>query len=185
MTLISYERFGVNFVQLAVTDERVAAALVSVAGDVIRIGPLAVGPRQAATVNAEGRVGSPSIERRDTIPLSFRAVLPVELSLDVAVTGMHHHYDADLRIPFELTVNTAAPITLLIDVARLSSRDVDVTLRADGVRARVLSRLGNVEDEVRRQVARFVRERVDSVEGESARRIEILPLIDEAWRPGR
>lgn len=185
MTLISYEQFGINFVELAVTDERLADALVAVAGDVIRIGPLGVGPREAATVNAEGRVARPDIERLGTDPLRVRAVLPVELSLDVAVTGMNHHYDADLRIPLELTVNTAAPITLLIDVARLSSRDVDVTLRADGVRARVLSRLGNVEDEVRRQVARFVRERVDSDEGEQARRIDILPLIDAAWRPGR
>lgn len=184
MTLISYEQFGVQFVELAVTHERLAAALVAVAGDAIRIGPLRVGPREAATVNAQGHLRTPAIERLGNDPVRFRAVLPVELSLDVAVTGMHHYFDADLRIPLELTVKTAEPITLLIDVARVSSRDVDVTLRADGVRARVLSRLGNVEDEVRRQVSRFVRERVASEEGERARRIEILPLIDEAWSPG-
>jgi hypothetical protein len=183
VTSIPYEQFGVNFVTMAVTDERLADALAAVAGDVIKVGPLAVGPANAATVDAEGRIGAPSIERHEGTPLSFRAVLPVELSLDVKVAGVNHHYDARLAVPLHLTVHTAEPITLVIDVARVSSRDVDVRLKADGMRAKVLSRLGNVEDEIRRHVARFVREKVDSPAGERARRIEILPMIDRAWQP--
>jgi hypothetical protein len=178
---ISYEEFGVNFVTMAVTDERVRDALTAVAGDVIRVGPLAVGPGHAATVDAEGRIGSPAIEREAATPLAFRAVLPVDLVLDVKVAGLNHHYDARLQIPLRLTVRTVEPITLVIDVDRVSSRDVDVRMKADGMRAKVLSRLGNVEDEVRRQVARFVREQVDSPAGERARRIEILPMIDRVW----
>lgn len=182
---ISYEEFGVRFIELAVTDERLASALAAVAGDVIRVGPLGVGPGGAATVDAEGRVGSPAVERIPGTPLQFRATLPVDLSLDVRVAGAHHRYEAAVTIPLELTVLTEEPITLVIEVARVSSKDLGVRLRAEGMRAKVLSRLGNVEDEVRRHVARFVRERVDSPEGLQARRIEILPLIDEAWRPGQ
>lgn len=183
-TLISYEEFGAQFIDLAVTDERLAAALAGIAGDVIHVGPMAVGPANAATVDAEGRIGEPTITRHAGPPLSFKAVLPVELSLDVKVAGANHHYTAKLSIPLRLTVHTAAPITVVIDVDRVSSRDIDVRLKADGMRAKVLSRLGNVEDEVRRQVAKFVRDKVDSPEGVAARRIEILPLIDRAWRPG-
>jgi hypothetical protein len=183
VTSISYEQFGVNFVTMAVTDERLADALAAVAGEIIQVGPLTVGPANAATVDAEGRIGAPVIERREGTPLSFRAVLPVDLSLDVKVAGVNHHYDARLSVPLQLTVHTAEPITLVIDVARVSSRDVEVQLKATGVRAKVLSRLGSVEDEIRRHVARFVRERVDSPAGERARRIEILPMIDRAWRP--
>lgn len=184
MTPIPYEEFGVSFIELAVTDERLGSALSAVAGEVIRIGPMAVGPGGAATVDAEGRVGPARIERREGTPLRFSAALPVDLSLDVKVAGVNHHYEARLGIPLELTVLTEHPITLVIEVARVSSRHVDVRLRADGMRAKVLSRLGNVEDEIRRQVARFVRERVDSPDGQRARRVEILPLIDQAWRPG-
>lgn len=183
MTEISYEQFGVNFIDTAVTEERLAAALVAVAGDVIRVGPMAVGPGNAATVEAEGHIGAPEVERRAGVPLRFTATLPVTLSLDVKLAGVNHHYDARLAIPLALTIRTAEPITLVIDVDRVSSRHVEVQLRADGMRARVLSRLGNVEDEIRRQVARFVRERVDGPAGEGARRIEILPMIDRAWRP--
>lgn len=183
MTEISYEQFGVNFIDTAITEERLAAALVAVAGDVIRVGPMAVGPGNAATVDAEGRIGAPQVERRAGVPLRFTATLPVALSLDVKVAGVNHHYDARLAIPLALTIRTAEPITLVIDVDRVSSRHVEVQLRADGMRARALSRLGNVEDEIRRQVARFVRERVDGPAGERARRIEILPMIDRAWRP--
>jgi hypothetical protein len=183
MTSIPYEQFGVNFVKLAVTDERLGDALAAVAGDEIQVGPLAVGPANAATVDAKGRVGTPEIERQEGVPLAFTAVLPVELALDVKVAGVNHHYDARLSVPLELTVMTEEPITLVIDVARVSSRDIEVQLKATGMRAKVLSRLGNVEDEIRRQVAKFVRERVDSPAGERARRIEILPMIDRAWRP--
>jgi hypothetical protein len=182
MSEISYEQFGANFIEYAVTTERIGAALAEVAGDVIRVGPMAVGPVSAASVDAEGRIKEPEITRHGGSPLTFAAVLPVGLSLDVKVAGVNHHYDARLRIPLRLTIRTAEPITLVIDVARVSSRDIDVHLRADGMRAKVLSRLGNVEDEIRRQVARFVRERVDSPQGEQARRVEILPLIDRAWR---
>jgi len=176
----SYEQFGCDFIRLAVTDDRLAAALADVAGDVIRVGPMAVGPGGTATVDAEGRIGAPRIDREEGVPLTFRAVLPVDLSLDVKVAGVNHHYDARVSVPLRLTVHTLAPITLMIDVARVSSRDVDVRLKADGMRAKVLSRLGNVEDEIRRHVARFVRERVDDPGGLRARRIEILPLIDRA-----
>jgi hypothetical protein len=179
----TYEQFGVDFIRLAVTDERLAQALTSVAGDHIRVGPMAVGPGNAATVDAEGRIGAPRVERGDDVPLVFRAALPVELSLDVKVAGVNHHYDARLTVPLDLTVRTAEPITIVIDVARVSSRAIEVRLRAEGMRAKVLSRLGNVDDEIRRHVARFVREKVDSPEGIAARRIEILPLIDRAWRP--
>ena len=183
MTTTSYEQFGINFVTMAVTDERLGAALAAVAGDAIWVGPMAVGPANAATVDAEGRIGEPAITRHEGVPLAFTAVLPVALSLDVKVAGVNHHYDARLSVPLELTVMTEEPINVVIDVARVSSRDIDVQLKADGMRAKVLSRLGNVEDEIRRQVARFVREQVDSPKGKRARRIEILPMIDKAWRP--
>jgi hypothetical protein len=160
MSAIPYEQFGVNFVTMAVTNERLADALAAVAGDVIEVGPLAVGPANAATVDAHGVVGTPVVERHEGIPLSFTAVLGVDLSLDVKVAGVNHHYDARLTVPLRLTVRTEEPINLVIDVARVSSRDIDVRLKADGMRAKVLSRLGNVEDEIRRQVARFVREAV-------------------------
>jgi hypothetical protein len=168
---------------MAVTDERLGDALSAVAGDLISVGPMAVGPGHAATVDAEGRIGAPVITRHEGVPLAFTAVLPVELSLDVKVAGVNHHYDARLSVPLELTVMTAEPISLVIEVARVSARDVEVHLKATGMRAKVLSRLGNVEDEIKRQVARFVREQVDSPAGERARRIEILPMIDQAWRP--
>jgi hypothetical protein len=48
------------------------------------------------------------------------------------------------------------------------------------VRAR---RVGDVDAEVRRQVTRVVNDRIDSEAARRARTIDILPLIDVAWRP--
>jgi hypothetical protein len=180
---ISYEQFGVRFLELGVTPERVATTLHAIAGDVIEVGPLDVGPANAASVVARGAIAPPRVDRLSTSPLRFRALLSVELSLDVSVAGTQTHYDARLRVPLDLTVRTAEPLDLVIDVARVSARDVEVDLKASGVRARVLQRLGNVEVEIRRHVAKFVRDRIDDPKGVAARRLELLPLIDEAWQP--
>lgn len=99
------------------------------------------------------------------------------------MAGAHHHYNAQLRVPLRLVIHTAEPLDLVIDVERLSSREVDVQMTAAGMRARVLQRLGNAEDELRRHVARFVRERIDDPSGQEARSIALLPLIDQAWNP--
>ena len=180
---ISYQQFGANFIGMAVTPERVGRTLKAVAGDVIEVGPMAVGPANAATVVASGRIGVPDVERESLDPLTFKAVLPADVDLDVKVAGAHHHYNAQLRVPLRLVIHTAEPLDLVIDVERLSSREVDVQMTAAGMRARVLQRLGNAEDELRRHVARFVRERIDDPSGQEARSIALLPLIDQAWNP--
>jgi hypothetical protein len=183
MKRISYEQFGANFIGMAVTPERVGATLRAVAGDAIEVGPMNVGPANAATVVAKGRIGVPRVQREKLEPLTFKAVLPADVELDVVVAGAHHKYTAQLRIPLRLAIHTAEPLDLVIDVERLSSRDVDVQMQSEGLRARVLGRLGNAEDELRRHVARFVRERVDDPSGQEARHIALLPLIDKAWQP--
>jgi hypothetical protein len=180
---ISYEQFGVNFIANAITPERVGSTLKAVSGDVIEVGPMPVGPANAATVVAIGRIGEPEVVRGGFEPLEFTVTLPADVALDVKVAGANHHFDARLRIPLHLTIRTAEPLDVVIDVARVSAQHVDVDMRATGVRAKVIQRLGNAEVELRRHVARFVRDRVDDPAGQKARRIALLPLIDEAWNP--
>jgi hypothetical protein len=180
---ISYEQFGVKFIALAITPERVGNTLEAVAGDVIEVGPMPVGPASAATVVAKGRIGVPQVKRSGLDPLEFAVTLPADVELDVKVAGANHHYDAQLRIPLHLTIRTVEPLDVVIDVARVSATDIAVQMRATGMRAKVLQRLGNAEVELKRHVARFVRERIDDPGGQKARHIALLPLIDEAWNP--
>ena len=181
---ISYDEFGQRFVALAVSPERVASTIAAIAGDRLELGPLSAGPGDAATVTGTGRIGTPTVEPLpDREWLSFTASLPVSLDLEITVAGAPHRYAAGLTIPLGLTVRTAAPLNLVVDIEVPHARDIRVDLSADGLRAKILRKAGNVDHEVRRHAARFVRERVQAPAAGRATVIELLPLIDEAWNP--
>lgn len=181
MDFITYERFGVELLRLAVTPERVRSAVAGVAGDQIAVGPMTVGPGGAARVEASGRVDVIEVTAHPGDLLRFTATVPVDLELDVRVAAARHRYRGRIEVPLDLTVKTATPLRIIIDVDAIDARDVRVELSASGVRAKVLQRLGNVDDEVRQQVAAVVNERLGSESAMEARRIDVAALIDSAW----
>jgi hypothetical protein len=58
---------------------------------------------------------------------------------------------------------------------------MEVDVRASGIVARVLGRLGNVDKKIREEVTRFVAERLHGDDARAATVIEIAPEIDKVW----
>ena len=185
MEEITYEQLGVNFVTYVVTPERVAETIARVAGDQVRVGPMDAGPGGAASVTATGRIGSVTARNawRDG-PMSFDAVIPIVLSLDVRIAGVSHRYEGKLSVRLRIGVRAVHPVTLAFDIDPVSPEDVDVELSAGGMRAKFLQRIGGIDDEVRRGVAAAVTERLDSDSARAVREIDILGYVGDAWEPG-
>ena len=184
MEELSYEQFGVNFVTQVVTAERVGATIARLAGSEVRAGPLQAGPGGAASVTAVGTVGDirPQVDF-GAERLGFNATIPIDLRLEVRVAGGSYRFEGRVDVPLRLDVRAAAPLTLVIDARPVQAEDLTVKLSAEGMRARVLQRLGNVDDEVRRTVAEVVNERLTSEEAMAVRVLDILEFVDEAWTP--
>jgi hypothetical protein len=184
MDEITYEHFGVNFVRHVVTPERVAATIGRLAGGEVKAGPMSAGPGGAASVTATGRIAEVDVR---AVPAkgrrAFEAFIPIELELEVRVAGGLHRYRGRVRVPLNLRVRAVAPVTLIIDVDPVLSDKVEVELSAEGVRAKALQRLGNVDDQVRRTVASIVNERLASDAAREARNLDILSFVDRAWNP--
>jgi hypothetical protein len=179
---ITYEQFGVNFVTKVVTAERVAATIGRVSGSEVSAGPMAAGPGGAASVTASGRIGTIGAKvsfRREQ--LGFDATIPIALVLDVRVAGANHRYNGKVTVSLRLGVRAVAPLSLMIDVDEVRPEHVEVSLEADGVRARFLQRLGGIDDEVRRTVASIVGGRLGSPEAREVRELHILDFVDKAW----
>jgi len=181
---ITYEEFGVNFVKHVVTPDRVAGTISRLAGGEVKAGPMPAGPGGAASVTASGRIGD-IVARASSASgrLAFEAVIPIELLLEVRVAGADHRYRGRVNVPLSLRVRAVSPVTLIIDVDPVLSDKVEVELSADGVRAKVLQRLGNVNEEVRETVATIVNERLTSEAAREARHLDILSFVDKAWNP--
>ncbi len=155
-TWISYGEFGHNFFEHAVTRARVEAGVADIGGRTIDIGPMKAGPRDIATVTANGQVGTPEVRDRDGADIAFDLYIPVSLELVVAV-GSGHRYAAEIGIPIVLTVHAADPLLIVIDIAAPDADGVSLDLDAQGTRASLVGFIGGVKTQIREQVAEVVR----------------------------
>ena len=180
MNFTSYERFGVNFVTLAVTPERIKAAVTDAAGRPFQIGPMRSGPGGIAVVSAKGRIGTVDVQQLEGHDLNFVARLPIDLDLEVQLAGVPQRYAGDIEVRLSLSVRTAEPLLLLIEVEPVRAEDVKVALTPQGVAAEFLQRVGNMDEEVRAQVVRVVNERINSTSARETREIDVAALIEKA-----
>jgi hypothetical protein len=181
---LSYAEFGAAFVAQAVSAERVAEVLARITGDSITVGPLAAGPGGAARATCLGTLAPPVLRRTGAEPLTYDVRLPVTVALSVDVAGSTHRYDGTLEVRFAIEVRTEAPLTLVVVPARVTARDVTCDLAAKGLRAKAVAAIGDLDGEVRREVADYVNARMEGEDAAAVTRIDLVPVIESAWAAG-
>ncbi|MEO6471732.1 MAG: hypothetical protein ABIR57_07555 [Aeromicrobium sp.] len=178
---ISYEEFGKRFFALAVSEERILGAVNMLAGEPIDVGPIGVGPGRIAKVTATGAIGQAVATRIDGDDVSYRVVLPVNLVFELNLQVDTHRFHADLEVPLVLTARAADPLQVFIEIAAPRPKEVVVKLRAEGLRASVLSKAVGVEGELQRFVAKYVGREVNKPAIVRARTVNVGGSIDAAW----
>lgn len=176
MAQMSYAEFGEAFVHEAVTPERICAVIEGITGETVRVGPIDAGPGGVATANAVGTIGDPTVLVTGHDPLAYQVELPAQLEVDVTAAGTRHHFDVEATIRVAFTVALAPPLSLCIVPEPPTYRDVAVVVRPKGLQARLLARSGLVERELRKNVARYVRERI-ATEVAAFSVVDLLPLM--------
>lgn len=173
---MSYAEFGAAFVHEAVTPERISTVIHGITGEEVRVGPLEAGPGGVATANAVGRIGDATVLTTGHDPLGYLVTLPAKLDVDVTAAGTRHHFEVEATIRVMFTVTLAPPLSICIVPESPSYRDVDVVIHPKGIQARVLARSGIVEKEMRKNIARYVRDRV-ATEVAAFETVDLLPLM--------
>lgn len=177
----SYGEFGLAFFQRAISDERILSAVSSIAGAPIEFGPIGAGPGRIAKVTAHGTVRDASVQRlSDDEPLQFNLHIPVDLKFVVRLTGTVHRFSADVRIDLTLTARAAKPLRAVIDVEPPGRGDVAVDIRAEGLASSALQIISGMENEVKRFVAKYIKQELAKPELKKARDVDIAVLVDAA-----
>ena len=181
---IGYEAFGRRLVEAILTADRVEATLAGVVA-----GSFETSIKQAAgLVRAEGN-GNVSKIHVDTLLdddiLAFAATLHVDMSLVVRVSGVPNRYTAKGTITLALRPIIDDDLSIMIDIPNVTEHDVTLKLRPDGAVAAIIDQLGSVEDQVRREVVRFVNARKDAPETMEQRRIDVGATIEAEWERRR
>ena len=179
---ISYEKFGVNFVGYAVTAERIKESITGLTTEEIVSGPNPAGPGGIATAKSVGRIGEVRVLPEPDDLLRFRAVLPIELDLDIKLGPVSNRYKGLIEVPVLMTVRIADPLTIVIEVSQVHGNEIKADIRPANVGADLLSRVGNIEGEVKAEVARLVNEKMNSPAAKESRVIDVAELIDRAYQ---
>jgi hypothetical protein len=180
-SFISYEEFGRRFFEIAVTEERVAAAFAEIAGGEFEMGPMAQGPGGLAKVTAKVKIQQPVARRTvgDTITFNVRIPLVIELIIDLRVDKQRFTVDGDIAL--RATARAAEPLLLVIDVAKPRSSDIAVNVTSKSMRGEILRILAGVDAEIRRFVAAYVADEIDSPGAQQAKVIDVVEAVASAW----
>lgn len=180
MSPMTYEQFGAAFVHEAVTPERISGVIRGLAGGAVRVGPMAAGPGGIASAKASGTVGEPDVTKTGDDPLAYSVILPVDLKVDVVVAGVSHHYKAQASVRIGITVRLEKPLSICIEPTPPRRGDVTVKVQAKGLPAKVLGRVGDIDNEMCREIAAYVKARIDADASEFSN-VDLRPLMAEAW----
>ncbi|MGY4709244.1 hypothetical protein ACXDF8_06760 [Mycolicibacterium sp. CBM1] len=178
---VTYEEFGRRFFEVAVTEERVAAALAQIAGDEFEMGPMAQGPAGLARVTAKVKVQQPVARRTvgDTLTFNLRIPLVIELVVDLRLDKQRFTVDGDIVL--RATARAAEPLLLVIDVAKPRPSDIAVHVTANSVRGEILRIVAGVDTEIRRFVAAYVSDEIDSPGSQQAKVVDVAEAVASAW----
>jgi hypothetical protein len=178
---VPYDAWGRAFLESAVTGGRIHRAVADIAGDTVEMGPIQAGPGGAATVHVVGHIRAIDVVPRPDALVSYTATLTIDLELAIKASGTHR-FTGTVTVPLVLTARTAVdPLALIIDVDRVRGRDIGTKLHTDGLKSKIVQRVGNVDGEVRKHVSRIVNERIESEAAVKARVIEVLAAVDDLW----
>ncbi|WP_063051179.1 hypothetical protein [Nocardia arthritidis] len=179
---ISYAEFGRRFLEYAASEERISGAFAQLTGTAFDFGPIGVGPGRLAKVTAEVQLGASRLRRRGDETIAFELIIPLQVDLLVDLTVDRHRFHVEGAVHLHLTVRTAAPLRVVIDIAEPRPGDVRVDVAATTKRGQLLRILASVDHEIKRFVARYIRAEIRKPHIAAVRDIDVALRLDEAWK---
>ena len=178
---IPYEEFGRKFFEVAVTEERIAAAFATIAGDDFAMGPIRQGPGNFAKVSAQVKIQPPQVVRSvgDAITFEIHIPLAIDMVVDLRLDKQRFKVTGDIEL--HARARAAEPLLLIIDVAKPRPADITVNVMSRTVRGEVLRIVAGVDAEIRRFIARHVSHEIDSPQSEKAKVIDVAERLDASW----
>lgn len=177
----SYEEWGAAFFAEAINEDRVLGAVDTLTGRPIDVGPMGVGPGRIAKVRAYGSIGRAEASRLPGERIAYQVVLPIDVTFELDLQVETQRFEADVLVPITLTALALRGLRIHIHVQPPPAGEVQVRVRAGTRRATMVQRLANVEGELQRFVAGYVRRELDRPEVREVRDIDVSAAIDKAW----
>jgi hypothetical protein len=105
--------------------------------------------------------------------------LSIDLLLDLRLDKQRFVVSGDIAL--RATARAAEPLLLIVDVAKPRPSDITVNVSSRSFRGEVLRILAGVDGEIRRFIALYVAEEIDSPQSQAAQVIDVAHQLEEVW----
>ena len=178
---MTYEEFGRRFFEVAVTEDRVGAAIGAIAGDEFEMGPMGQGPGKIAKVTAKVRIQEPRVTRSIGELITFAIRIPLEIDMVIDLKIDKPKFMVFGEIALTAVARAAEPLLLILDVHKPRPSDIAIHITSKSLRGELLRILAGVDEEVRRFIAAHVAGEIDSPASVKAKVIDVAERLDAAW----
>jgi hypothetical protein len=164
-----------------VTEARIADAFGAIAGDQFEMGPMRQGPGGLAKVIAKVTIKEPIADRLigDTFTFDVRIPLLIDMVIDLRLDKPRFCVEGEIQLRAE--ARAAEPLLIVIDVAKPRASDISVDVESQSLRAELLRIVAGVDAEVKRFIAKYVRDQIDSPASKKAQVIDVAKQVDQSW----
>lgn len=176
---MTYEDFGRRFFEEAVTEDRVGQAFAQVAGSEFEMEPIAQGPGKIAKVSAKVKIQEAQVKRHvdDLITFTIHIPLAIDLLVDLRLDKQRFLVDGDIEL--RAVARAAKPLLVVVEVAKPRSSDITVHVSSKSIRGEVLRIIAGVDGEIRRFIAHYVADEIDSPQSQAAQVIDVTEQLGE------
>jgi len=178
---MTYEEFGRNFFEVAVTEDRVGGAIGAIAGEGFEMGPIGQGPGKIAKVSAKVRILDPHVTRTIGESITFAIRIPLEVNMVVDLRIDKPKFVVFGEIALRATARAAEPLLLILDVEKPRPSDISIHVTSKSLRGEVLRIVAGVDAEIKRFIAAHVAGEIESPASRRAKIIDVADRLDAAW----
>ncbi|MGH8460471.1 MAG: hypothetical protein ACRESS_02580 [Stenotrophobium sp.] len=180
MTQISYEQFGRQLIQQAVSPARISRELMALLakpteGSVHKGGEMLVGNY---VFHLESVEAEPVAERQPDLVL--RIHIKGRLALAVKIVGVSLRFTLWVTIRLQSVVKTYEPVIIKLETAAINRDDIDLKVDPHDRSGGLLDKLNIIEPAVRDEIVDEVNQRINSDEVRAAATIDVLLLAEQA-----
>src|SRR5277367_5969981 len=151
-------------------------------GQRVRHAPMAQGPGKIAKVSANVTIKQPQVTRNvdDSITFDIHIPLLIDLLVDLRIDKQRFTVDGDIGL--SATARAAEPLLLIVDVAKPRPSDITVHVSSKSIRGELLRVVAGVDGEIRRFIAQYVDDEIDTPESQAAQVIDVAQQLDQTWK---
>jgi hypothetical protein len=181
VSILTTDEFVRRTLTAAAPPQRVSEVVSRLVGNKIKIGPISAGPCEAASATAIGLPGAVHAELCDDAAWDQTVTIPIDLSVLVEVAGGIARFRGPVQVQTRIRLRIEQPCDVVVEVEDVYPHNITAAVEGIGVSARIVGRLGGIDDILSHQVLTYVNDLIRSPEFEAALHIDVTGLLGRAW----